>query len=212
MSKAALQDPDNVEIQRELALALYLKSDLNKALETIKPLLDRRDADIQVYQVAGMIYKGREDFTEADRLYKKGIKKFPESGMLYNDYGELLWHRNDVTAIKVWEKGMEMDPNYTGNYYSGAKYYGATNDKIWSIIYGEIFVNMESSSRRTIEIKNLILEGYKKLLTSTDASTNTNNKNPFCPSLSYCAWSPLIGHLYRYNPRVAYYVTNQFYS
>jgi tetratricopeptide (TPR) repeat protein len=167
LNRAVQQEPENLDIQKDLAFALYLKTDFNKALETIKPLLDRRDAEVQVYQVAGMIYKGKEDLAEAEKLYKKGIKRFPESGVLYNDYGELLWYKKDNNAIRLWEKGMEMAPNYSGNYYNGARYYYYTNDKTWSIIYGEIFVNMESYSRRTIEIKNLLLESYKKLLTDT---------------------------------------------
>jgi tetratricopeptide (TPR) repeat protein len=179
LNRAVQQEPENLDIQKDLAFALYLKTDFNKALETIKPLLDRRDAEVQVYQVAGMIYKGKEDLAEAEKLYKKGIKRFPESGVLYNDYGELLWYKKDNNAIRLWEKGMEMAPNYSGNYYNGARYYYYTNDKTWSIIYGEIFVNMESYSRRTIEIKNLLLESYKKLLTDTDIMKNQNNKSPF---------------------------------
>jgi tetratricopeptide (TPR) repeat protein len=179
LNRAMQQDPDNLDVQKDLAFALYLKTDIDKALETIKPLLERRDADVQVYQIAGMIYKAKEDLNEAEKLYKKGIKKFPQSGVLYNDYGELLWFKRDNNAIKQWEKGMEMDQNYSANYYNGARYYFYTSDKTWSIIYAEIFVNMESYSRRTIETKYLLLESYKKLLTDTDIMKNQNSKNPF---------------------------------
>ncbi|MEO5999286.1 MAG: tetratricopeptide repeat protein [Chitinophagaceae bacterium] len=176
LNKAVQQEPDNALILKDLSFALYLQKDYAKALETIKPLLDKKDADVQVYQVAGLIYKGKEDFIEADKLYKKGLKKFPESALLYNDYGEFLWNKKDNNAIKQWEKGMEVDPNYANNYYNAARF---TSDKTWSIIYGEIFVNIESYSRRTIEIKNLLLDGYKKLLTDTDILKNLNTKNGF---------------------------------
>lgn len=179
LNRAMQQDPDNLDVQKDLAFALYLKTDIDKALETIKPLLERRDADVQIYQVAGMIYKAKEDINEAEKLYKKGVKKFPDSGVLYNDYGELLWYKRDNNAIKQWEKGIDMDPNYSANYYNAARYYFYTNDKTWSIIYAEIFVNMESYSRRTIETKYLLLESYKKLLTDTDIMKNQNSKNPF---------------------------------
>ncbi len=179
LSKAAQQEPENIEVHKDLAFALYLKSDNNKALETIKPLLDRRDADVQTYQIAGMIYKARDDVNEAEKLYKKGIKKFPDSGVLYSDYGELLWYKRNNDAIKQWEKGIEMDPNYSGNYYYAARYYFNTIDKAWSTIYAEIFVNMESYSRRTIEIKYLLLESYKKLLADADIMKNQNARNPF---------------------------------
>jgi len=179
LNRAVQQDPDNTEVQKDLAFALYLATDYNRALEIIKLILDKKDADVQVYQIAGMIYKAKEVIVEADKLYKKGIKKFPESGVLYNDYGELLWYKRDNNAVKQWEKGIQMDPNYSGNYFNAARYYYYTSDKSWSIIYAEIFVNMESYSRRTIEAKNLLLECYKKLLTDTDIMKNQNSKNPF---------------------------------
>jgi tetratricopeptide (TPR) repeat protein len=179
LNRAVEQDPENTQVAKDLAFALYLKTDLNKAEETIKPLLDKRDADVTVYQVAGLIYKAKEELNEAEKLYKKGTRKFPESGVLYNDYGELLWFKRDNNSIKQWEKGMEVDPNYSANYYNAAKYYYYTADKTWSIIYAEIFVNMESYSRRTIELKYLLLESYKKLLTDTDIMKDQNSKNPF---------------------------------
>ena len=87
-----------------------MQRDNAKALEVIKPLLDRDDADDQCFQIAGNIYKQLEQPKECDKLYRKGIKKFPDSGALYNELGELLWAQKDFTAIKQWEKGIEVDP------------------------------------------------------------------------------------------------------
>jgi hypothetical protein len=70
-------------------------------------------------------------------------------------------------------------PSYSGNYYNAAKYYYFTRDKAWSLIYGEMFVNMESYSRRTVEIKDLLVEGYKKLFTDADIMKNQDTKNDF---------------------------------
>lgn len=179
LNRAVQQEPDNAAVSRDLAFAQYLQKDYAKALETIRPLLDKRDAQVETYQVAGMIYRAKGDAGEAEKLYKKGIKKFPDNGPLYNDYGELLWYRQDYSAIRQWEKGIETDPNYPGNYYNAAKNYYFTTDKTWSIIYGEIFVNMESYSRRTIEIKNLLLDSYKKLFTDSDILKNQSAKNEF---------------------------------
>ncbi len=179
LNRAQQQEPDNIQVTRELAFALYLQQDYARALETIKPAIDRKDADVDVYQTAGMIYNARNDGVESERLYKKGIKRFPASGVLYNEYGELLWYRKDNSAIAQWEKGMQADPNYPGNYYNAARYYYFTTDKTWSILYGEIFVNMESYSRRTIEVKNMILNGYKKLFNDPDVKKNQNTKNEF---------------------------------
>jgi len=179
LNKALEQDPSSLELGKDLALAYFQKSDYARSQTVLKPLLERSDADAAVYQLAGMLNKTTGDIKECDRLYKKGLKLFPSSGALHNDYGELLWARADFSAIKEWEKGIETDPGYTGNYYNAAKYYYLTHDKAWSLIYGELFVVMESYSRRTDEIKELLLESYKKLYTDADMMDRQDTKNPF---------------------------------
>jgi hypothetical protein len=91
----------------------------------------------------------------------------------------MLWARQDYSAIKQWEKGIEIDPNYSSNYYNATRYYFLTYDKVWSLIYGETFLNLESYSKRTAEIKDLLLEGYKKLFSEGDLLKNQNTKSPF---------------------------------
>src|SRR5450432_270172 len=179
LNKAHEADPNNLSISKDLALTYFQKSDYPKMQIVMKPLLERPDADVEVYQLGGMLNKVTGDSKECERIYKKGLKTFPESGPLLNDYGDFLWNKQDYSAIKQWEHGIQVDPSYTGNYYNAAKYYYFTKDKSWSLIYGEIFVNMESYSRRTAEIKNILIEGYKKLFTETDMMNNQDPKNEF---------------------------------
>jgi hypothetical protein len=113
------------------------------------------------------------------KIISERLKEYPNSGVLYNEYGEMLWTKQDYSAIKQWEKGIEVDPNYSGNYYNAAKHYYMTMDKVWSIIYGEMFLNLESYTRRTAEIKNVLLDSYKKLFTGTDIMKDQDKKNEF---------------------------------
>ncbi|MEP6845690.1 MAG: tetratricopeptide repeat protein [Panacibacter sp.] len=177
--RALQQYPNNIEIAKDLAYDYYLQKENAKALEVIKPLLENDNADDQTYQIAGIIYKALSQPKDAEKLYKKAIKSFPESGALYSDYGDLLWSTQDYNAIKIWEKGIEKDPSYGNNYYNASKYYLLTSDKIWGVVYGEIFINIESFTSRTAEMKNLLLDGYKKLFADADLLTNVKDKNPF---------------------------------
>jgi tetratricopeptide (TPR) repeat protein len=176
--KAREQSPNDLEISKDLALNYYFQKENIKALEVIKPMLDRTDADDQSFQIAGNIYKMLDQFKEGDAMYKRGIKRFPKSGALYNEYGELLSFQQDAGAIAEWEKGIEMDPGYPGNYYNASKFYYFTTDKIWSVLYGEMFLNLEPLSGRTAEIKSLLFDSYKKLL-SGDVLNGNKNKNKF---------------------------------
>jgi tetratricopeptide (TPR) repeat protein len=179
LNKAIVIEPTNLSLSKDLVQAYYQKSDYPLALNIANKLMDRADADPAVFQLAGMIAKATGDAKEADKVYSKGLKLFPKSGALYNDAGELLWSKKDATAIRYWEKGIEVDPNYSRNYYNAARYYALTADKVWSILYAEIFINIESYTQRTAEIKALLLESYKKLFADATLNKTQDTKNAF---------------------------------
>jgi tetratricopeptide (TPR) repeat protein len=165
LNKAATLAPADPDVQKELGLAYYVGRQYQKALEHIKPLAERADADEQTYQILCLIYRGLDNLKEADRFYKIAIKKYPQSGMLYSEYGDMLEAKEPGLGrgIEQWEKGIETDPEYPNNYYHATKYYLNNSDNVWGLLYGEIFVNLESFTGRTTEIKNLLLAGYKKM-------------------------------------------------
>jgi Tfp pilus assembly protein PilF len=131
LNRALANDKDNLEMQKDLVLTYYLKRDYAKALDGVKVLVDRDDADVMTYQIAGNVYKALEEVKDCEKMYKKALKKFPKSGPLYSEYGELLWAVKDFSAINMWEKGIQLDPAYSGNYYNAAVYYFYTQDKTW---------------------------------------------------------------------------------
>ena len=164
LTRALKLDNKNLEMQKDLVMSYYLKRDYVKALDGVEALIDRDDADVVTFQIAGNVYKALEQVKDCEKVYKKGLKKFPGSGPLYSEYGELLWAAKDYSAIGQWEKGIEVDPGYSGNYYNAALYYFFTKDKVWSLIYAEIFVNMESLGERGSAMKQMLLQGYKEKL------------------------------------------------
>ena len=172
LNKAYLQDGNDLEVVKSLAFCYYLNKDYAKGLSVIQPMIEGDKGDDACYQIAGNIYVGLAQNKDAEKLYKKAIKKFPDSGPLYSDYGIFLGSlARETDAIKVWEKGIQSEPSYPGNYYYAAKYYYPI-DMTWALFYGEIFVNMESLTRRTPEIKAMLMDGYKKLF------SDENNVKP----------------------------------
>lgn len=179
LNRALAKEPGNLEIAKDLGLNYYYSKDYNKCIEVFKSLFDRPDVDDQCFQIAGDAYWAMEDAKSAEEMYRKGIKKLPNSGPLYNELGKVLWTKSDYTAIKYWEKGIENNPGFAGNYYNASKYYYFTTDKVWSLLYGEIFINIDPKSPLTPEIKNILFEGYKKLFAEANLEKNTKDKNPF---------------------------------
>ena len=180
LNNATQLEPKNIQVSKDLALAFYYQNNYTKALEIIKPLLDRDDADDQCYQIAGNIYKQLDQEKECDKLFRKGLKKFPQSGPLYNELGEYLFTQHDeIGAINQWESGIEIEPNFSKNYYNAAKYYNLKEDYIWSILYGEIFANMEPANARTPEIKAIVLDNYKNFFIKIPILKDEKDKNKF---------------------------------
>ncbi|MBX3257991.1 MAG: hypothetical protein KF862_27920 [Chitinophagaceae bacterium] len=174
--RALQQKPGDMELLKDIAYTYYLEKDFARSLETIKPVIEREDADVQSFQIAGTIHRAIEDVKEGTKVYTRALKKFPYSGVLYSEYGELLWQKKDYNAIIQWEKGIETDPNYAGNYYNAARFYYFTTDRIWSLLYGEIFTNLESYTIRTAEIKTILFDSYRKLFSEADLLKNYNPK------------------------------------
>ena len=180
LNRALQQDKNNLEMEKDLVMTYYMKRDYTKALDEMKGLIDRDDADVVAYQIAGNVYKAMEQVKECEKLYKKALKKFPKSGPLYSEYGELLWATNDYSAIDQWEKGIQADPACSGNYYNAATFYFYSKEKVWGLIYGEIFVNMESLGERGAAMKDLLLKAYKeKLFAEADLMKGQEKNSEF---------------------------------
>ena len=104
LTRALQADPKNSDIRKDLVMSHFLKRDYAKAKDQLEPLIDSDDADEVAYQIGGNIYKALEDVKNAEKLYKKALKKYPNSGALRSEYGELLWAKKDYSAIEEWEK------------------------------------------------------------------------------------------------------------
>jgi tetratricopeptide (TPR) repeat protein len=178
LNNALKQEANNLDLKKDLVLAYTYKRDFAKALDVVKPLVEENDADEQTYQVAGNVYRALALNKDGEKMFKKALKKFPNSGSLYSEYGEMLWDNKDYSAINLWEKGIEVAPSYAGNYYNAASYYYFTKDKVWTLIYGEIFVNMESLTERSTEVKKMLLDTYKQKL-FTDIDSKDKKKSDF---------------------------------
>jgi tetratricopeptide (TPR) repeat protein len=180
LNHAAEMDAGNIDILKDEAYVYYLQRNFAKTIEIGKSITSRSEADVQSYQVLGLAYKATADYINCDKLYKKAIKQYPNSGALYSDYGDLLAQQSKPDeAIKYWEKGIQVDANNSSNYYYAARYYSQKNKPLWAVLYSETFTNIESLTQRTVEIKDILLSNYRKLLTTDVLNALSQSTNPF---------------------------------
>jgi len=116
-NKLFINEPDNLAAKKDFAYLCFLKRDFAKSIEVSKKLIADSTADEQDFQLLGMNYKSIALYKDCDKLYKAGLAKFPNSGVLYSEWADLnIIEKNKNEAIKNWEKGIEVDPNYSSNY------------------------------------------------------------------------------------------------
>lgn len=178
LDRAYQQEPANIEILKDLSFANYLKRDFARSIEVGKQMIERPDADQQAFQLLGLSYKAIASYKECAKLYKTALKKLPNSGVIYNEYGELLGIDNNLPeAITQWEKGIELDPGYSSNYYNAAMYYMRSKSWLRAMLYGETFLNLESYSTRSEEMKKQLPLAYRGLLNPAEINQLMTSKS-----------------------------------
>lgn len=167
LNQAVQQAPENAEYRKQLAFAYYLNNNLPQAEKTIKDVLTSDAVDVQTFQIEGNIIKARGDLRGAEKNYRRGLKKFPASGDLYNELGQVYSDERQYTdALQAWTTGIKVQPTLASNYYNAAKTYYYSKDKVWAVLYGEIFIDLERYTSRTAEMKTILLASYKDLFNS----------------------------------------------
>ncbi len=171
--------PHHIELKKMLSFCYYFQNDFDKSSKILKKIIKIDSADAECYQILGEIYSLKNKIKESEILYRIGITKFPSDGNMYNQLAGILWEQKNEEAIIFWEKGIKADPNYSKNYYNACNYYYLKNNFIRSLIYGELFVNLESYTSKTEEIKLIIFNAYKKINEISFPSLVEKYQHPF---------------------------------
>ncbi len=165
-------DPDNIIYLYEIGYTYYAEGMFEKAADKFDDLIDRKDSFDQVYTMLGNSYDILGKTEKAMKIYDDGLKKFPKSGSLYLEKANVFnAHKQYLEALKLYEKGIQVEPSYPSNYYRASLLYCNSDQKVWGLIYGEIFINLEPNTKRTETISKLLFDTYDKAITIKD----TNN-------------------------------------
>lgn len=168
LKEAADLDPDNINYPYETAIAHYMDKDYKKSIKITKGLLDHKDINPLVYQILGNSYSLSGDKEKAISTYESGLEKFPDSGRLFVERGNIDLNAEEyVSALSFYEKGIHAEPGYPSNYYWASKIYLNSTEQVWGMIYGELFINLERNSKRTAEISEMLFNTYKNQISFT---------------------------------------------
>ena len=180
LQEACQLDPDNITYPYELAYSYTAKKDYKTASDILEKLLSHKDVYGRIYQLLGNAYDYQGMSDKAIATYEKGLKKFPGAGELYLELGNMGFAKKEYgKAIVYYENGIRADPKFPSNYYWAAKLYCSSTEEVWGMIYGEIFMNLERNSKRTVEISKMLFDVYKNQIkfTSDTSMTVSFSKN-----------------------------------
>ncbi|HMC98729.1 MAG TPA: tetratricopeptide repeat protein [Ferruginibacter sp.] len=163
LEEAVRLDPETTDVSYELAIAYYRKGQFQKAASVMEKLLKKPDVTAPMYQLLGNSYDSLSNVEKAIGTYLDGLVKFPTSGELYLEMGTMYLSRKEYNAaLTMYEKGIRANPAFPSNYYWAAKIYCNSNEAVWGMIYGEIFILLERDTKRTDDISKLLYDTYKK--------------------------------------------------
>jgi len=172
LEEAQKLDPNKFDYPYELDLAHYLNEDYKGAINILEGIINYSDVKERLFQLLGNSYDMLGKTDKAFESYDAGLKKFPNSGMIFLEKGNVYWNKNEYDkALQFYEKGIEVDPNFPSNYYRATLIYCSSTEEVWGMIYGEIFMNLERNSKRTAEISKLLFDTYKREIKFTSDSS-----------------------------------------
>jgi tetratricopeptide (TPR) repeat protein len=163
--------PGQMVLYRDLANAFLLSGSYERAASTITPLIEKGSADPQSYAIASAVQSALKEDKKARKLLESGLERYPNSGFLQHERGKYYEEKGEMdNALRAWLEGIEADPGYHINYYDAARAYMQTNKPIWAILYAETFINIERYTPRSGETRKLLLNAYKRLFATPDAT------------------------------------------
>ncbi len=175
MDQALALDSGNVNLKYEKAYIHVKKQEFKKAMAILIPLLEQPGAEDLWYQMLGNCYDYVGDPKKAVATYAEGLRRFPNSGRLHLEMGIIALGRKDYDkAIEIWEEGIQRAPRYPSNYYWAAKLFCNSAEPLWGVLYGEIFMHLETRTKRTAEISELLYKTYAKSISLWSDSSAIN--------------------------------------
>lgn len=164
LKQSAKLDPDNYDYPYEIAYAYYQVKDYNNAMVYAKKVIAYPNTSDLCYELLGNIYDDLKDSVNCVKAYEAGLRKYPTSGRLYLELGvHYALVEQYQKAMNNYEKGIEVAPEFPSNYYRAAQLFLLyTNEQVWGMLYGELFMNLERSGDRNRDMSKLLYETYRK--------------------------------------------------
>jgi tetratricopeptide (TPR) repeat protein len=170
--------PDVSQYKYERAICLIMQQKYADAAQALQPIYTDTALFDRGYQLLGNCYDLMDDSARSMPIYREGLVRYPRSGRLHYELGAAAMVDGEIRqAFEWWVKGTQAEPQFPTNYYWICKSLSATQYKIWSVFYGELFLNLERATTRTKEISEILYITWTAAMRLGDTVDPIN----FCP-------------------------------
>jgi len=97
-------DKNNLEYNKDMIQCYYFKRDFEKAVEGVKAIINRDDADVMTFQLAGNVYKAIEDPKECEKVYKAELKLTRHSAVTITMRPSIIFIQKTRCGVLSMEK------------------------------------------------------------------------------------------------------------
>ena len=153
-------DPKNFLANYETGYLLYMQERYEEAVEVLRRI-KRKDYP-PLYQLLGNAYDMAGDRKRAVKTYEKGLRENPDAGRLYLELGNIAYaERQYDRALACYRRGATVDPAHPSNYRSLALLYAISTEPVWTLVWGELFMNLERGSGRTSAMSETLARTFR---------------------------------------------------
>jgi len=124
LTKTIADDPENLYLQRELAIFYLMQKDNLKALKIVKNIVDKNPGDIEALIMYGRIKQSLEQIDDAKEAYEKVIANDPAQKKIYLILGGIYMEEGDSgKALKTYKQLVDKYPEFYAGYFFIGKIY-----------------------------------------------------------------------------------------
>ena len=124
LNKTIEDDPENLYLQRELAILYLMQKDNLKALNIVKNIIDKNPGDIEALIMYGRIKQSLEQIDDAKEAYEKVIANDPAQKKIYLILGGIYMEEGDLgKALKTYKQLVDKYPEFYAGYFFIGKIY-----------------------------------------------------------------------------------------
>jgi len=157
--------PGNIGFATILGRAQYLSGLFKDARETLYSVSTNTITDTEYYRILAACQYKLNETKAACKTLAEGSKVCRSPGCLYFDLGNIYRATaGEEKAIKAFLSGIQADYSFPSNYRAAASWYLSSENVLWGLIYGEMYLAMLHDTTEDYRLKCDLFTGWQLFL------------------------------------------------